>query len=72
MYIKPIKPVEFKNWHLIADKFTTLTKIKGHLGMNWHFESKDGDGRWIADDFFSPDFFPDCPFGTVIHRPKNK
>ena len=67
-----VKPAVFKNWHLIADRFTTLTKGKYHVGMNWRFETKDGVGYRVDEDFFVPGFFPDCPFGTVIHRPQKK
>ena len=66
-----VEPIVFGHWGFIAECYTKMEKtaeLDDHL---WRLSNSEGDiFYYFNQGSFAHGFFPDCPVGTVIHRPK--
>lgn len=65
------QPIEFKYWQMLAKDVVEME----HISQNeWHlfYEGKEKLPVKIKGDYFMEGFFPRCPAGTKLNRPKKK
>ena len=63
-----VEPVTFEYWYLLPDD---TVKIKQHDVDRWSLFNKYGEQfATIVGNSVVRSFFPDCPVGTVIERPR--
>ena len=65
-----VKPVVFEYWDLLSEQYFELAK--SGEGTFYARSTVFGKVDILHERQFKKGFFPDCPVGTVIHRPQKK